>query len=467
VRAGRSLSWLLETERSYVKDLELTLKNFLGPMREAGESLPAALRGKESVIFANLEDICDFHKNIFLKELEKYETMPEDVGHCFVTWASKFDIYVHYCTNKPKSTEVLMAAGDTYFQGLQRAAGVEQPISAYLIKPVQRITKYQLLLKDLLSCSTDKEVGEIKEGLDVCLSVPRKANDALHLSLLDGCDLTNDRLGDVILQDTFQVWDPKKLIRQSRERRMFLFELYLVFSKEVKDSNGKAKYLYKMKMLTSDIGITEHVEGDECKFAVWTGHYNGKNQPASESKVILKANTVDVKLLWIRRMRQLIQDTYFGSSSVPASLPSLSVPQGKSSTISQRSSRDFDCETGSLDESMENIERGSLASFGSGGTTDSDSRPQFTSGHNVAGIAGQPASEKLVSKMPACRLPPRAPAPTASKEKVVKKEEAVVGSKEVMVEEEEEEKEEEKLPPAMNAMDPAKRLDRLVSFLKL
>ena len=103
----------------------------------------------------------------------------------------------------------------------------------------------------------------------------------------------------------------------------------------------------------------------------------------------------------------------------------------------------------------------------SGGTTDSDSRPQLQgSGQNVAGVP----TERLVSKMPACRPPPRAPAPTtsASKEKVVKKEEAVVGSnKEVVVEEEEEEKEEEKLPPAMNAMDPAKRLDRLVSFLKL
>ena len=32
------------------QDLELTLKNFLGPMREAGESLPAALRGKVSII---------------------------------------------------------------------------------------------------------------------------------------------------------------------------------------------------------------------------------------------------------------------------------------------------------------------------------------------------------------------------------------------------------------------------------
>ena len=36
---------------------------------------------------------------------------------------------------------------------------------------------------------------------------------------------------------------------------MFLFELYLVFSKEVKDSNGKAKYLYKMKMLVRDAVI--------------------------------------------------------------------------------------------------------------------------------------------------------------------------------------------------------------------
>jgi hypothetical protein len=57
-----------------------------------------------------------------------------------------------------------------------------------------------------------------------------------------------------VAQDTFQVWDPKKLIRQSRDRRMFLFELYLVFSKEVKDSNGKSKYLYKMKMLVSPPG---------------------------------------------------------------------------------------------------------------------------------------------------------------------------------------------------------------------
>ena len=99
---------------------------------------------------------------------------------------------------------------------------MEHPIAAYLIKPVQRITKYQLLLKDLLSCRyilirkkylltitekfivsscqiffnktifhfrSDADQGEIKEGLEVCLSVPKKANDALHLSMLESCDV--------------------------------------------------------------------------------------------------------------------------------------------------------------------------------------------------------------------------------------------------------------------------------------
>merc|ERR1712035_216570 len=36
-----------------------------------------------------MKDVLDFHKDIFLKELQKYEAMPEDVGHCFVTWVKK------------------------------------------------------------------------------------------------------------------------------------------------------------------------------------------------------------------------------------------------------------------------------------------------------------------------------------------------------------------------------------------
>ncbi|KAL3284864.1 hypothetical protein HHI36_019002 [Cryptolaemus montrouzieri] len=352
---------LLQTERSYVKDLELCIRCFLNEMKAPNANAPPILVGKESLIFGNIEEIYNFHNHIFLKELEKYETMPEDVGHCFVTWAQKFDIYVNYCRNKPESNSFCVQHGGPFFEELQKKHKVEHPLSAYLIKPVQRITKYQLLLKDLQSCCQEGQ-GEIKDGLEVMLNVPKKANDAMHLSLVEGCDVSSDKLGEVVLQDAFSVWDPKQLIRKGRDRHIFLFELYLLFTKEVKDSSGKVKYIYKNKLMTSELGVTEHMEGDECKFAVWTGR-----APISDYRIVLRASSLETKQLWVKKLREVIQETYF-SGALPLSLPK---SPAKLKPHSQRSSRDME-ECISLDESVENLDRNSLTSFGSGNTTDSD-----------------------------------------------------------------------------------------------
>lgn len=244
----RVMAELMQTERSYVKDLETCIQCFLNEIK-SGQNVPETLTGKESTLFGNITEIHDFHQNIFLKELEKYETIPEDVGHCFVTWASKFDMYVHYCKNKPLTTNILVQ-NDSYFEELQRKYGIELTLAAYLIKPVQRITKYQLLLKELQTCFNEDQ-GEIKDGLEVMLNVPKKANDAMHLSLLEQCDIPVDNLGEVVLQDPFVVWDNKQIIRKGRDRRVFLFELYLVFSKGVKDSSNVVQYHYKNKLMTS------------------------------------------------------------------------------------------------------------------------------------------------------------------------------------------------------------------------
>lgn len=117
------------------------------------------------------------------------------------------------------------------------------------------------------------------------------------------------------------------------------------------------KYVYKNRLLTSELGVTEHIEGDECKFAVWTGR-----APTSDTRVVLRANSMDAKQLWVMRLREVIQETFLGKN-MPKS------PAKKSS--SQRSSRDLE-ECASLDESVENLDRNSLASFGSTNTTDSD-----------------------------------------------------------------------------------------------
>lgn len=68
---------------------------------------------------------------------------------------------------------------------------------------------------------------------------------------LAGFDENIESQGELILQESFQVWDPKTLIRKGRERHLFLFEMSLVFSKEVKDSSGRSKYLYKSKLFVS------------------------------------------------------------------------------------------------------------------------------------------------------------------------------------------------------------------------
>lgn len=58
---------LLETERSYVKDLESAVQCFLLPMSRDPEQVPSPLKGKQDIIFGNVEEILQFHKSIFLK----------------------------------------------------------------------------------------------------------------------------------------------------------------------------------------------------------------------------------------------------------------------------------------------------------------------------------------------------------------------------------------------------------------
>ncbi|XP_032241354.2 triple functional domain protein isoform X5 [Nematostella vectensis] len=297
---------LLQTERAYVGDLKCVIENYVSAM-ENNPDVPAGLVGKESIIFGNIQDIYKFHSNTFLQEMEKYETHPEDVGEAFIEWGETFvRFYVSYCKNKPFSNSLLIEHGGNFFSDLQASYGHGLSISAYLIKPVQRITKYQLLLKDLLTCCEGSE-NSLQAGLDVMLSVPRRANDAMYVNMLHGLEENLDHLGRIILQDAFTVFDPKLLRRKGKDRHVFLFEQALVFSKETKDNDGKVSYLYKYKLKTSELGVTEHIAEDPCKFAVWTG-----KPPQSEDKRVIKAANIEVKQLWVKELRELIQQFQFG-----------------------------------------------------------------------------------------------------------------------------------------------------------
>uniref|UniRef100_A0A672LTJ5 Triple functional domain protein-like n=1 Tax=Sinocyclocheilus grahami TaxID=75366 RepID=A0A672LTJ5_SINGR len=351
---------LIQTEKAYVRDLRECMDTYLWEMTSGVEEIPPGIVNKEHIIFGNMQDLYEFHHNIFLKELEKYEQLPEDVGHCFVTWADKFQMYVNYCKNKPDSTQLILEHAGTYFDEIQQRHRLANSISSYLIKPVQRITKYQLLLKELLTCCEEGK-GEIKDGLEVMLSVPKKANDAMHLSLLEGFDENIESQGELILQESFQVWDPKTLIRKGRERHLFLFEMSLIFSKDVKDSNGRSKYLYKSKLMTSELGVTEHVEGDPCKFALWVGR-----TPTSDNKIVLKASCIENKQDWIKHVREVIQERTIhlrGALKEPIHIPKATAAKHKG----KRDGEDLDSQ-GDASSQPDTISIASRTSILSGGS---------------------------------------------------------------------------------------------------
>lgn len=120
-----------------------------------------------------------------------------------------------------------------------------------------------------------------------------------------------------------------------------------------------------------ELGVTEHIEGDETKFAVWTG----RAPMVADYRVVLKAHNLETKQMWVKKLREVIQETYFAGASLtfpksPAKNSnnnSVNMNNTNGKNPSQRSSRDLDEVLAENDNDVS-----SLASFGSGNTTDSD-----------------------------------------------------------------------------------------------
>lgn len=79
---------MIQTERDYVKSLEYVIENYVPMLLK--EEIPQALRGQRNVIFGNIEKIYEFHSQHFLKELERHENCPLQVGESFLKHVSSY-----------------------------------------------------------------------------------------------------------------------------------------------------------------------------------------------------------------------------------------------------------------------------------------------------------------------------------------------------------------------------------------
>ncbi|XP_075355104.1 pleckstrin homology domain-containing family G member 1 isoform X1 [Mycteria americana] len=309
----RVVQEILETERMYVQDLKSIVKDYLDCITDQTKlSLGTEER---SALFGNIRDIYHFNSEL-LQDLENCENDPVAIADCFVSKSEDFHIYTQYCTNYPRSVAVLTEcmrnkALAKFFRERQEALQHSLPLGSYLLKPVQRILKYHLLLHEI-----ENHLDKDTEGYDVVLDaidtmqrvawhindMKRKHEHAIRLqeiqSLLTnwkGPDLTS--YGELVLEGTFRIQ------RAKNERTLFLFDKLLLITKKRDET-----FAYKAHILCGNLMLVEVIPKEPLSFSVF--HY--KNPKMQHT---VQAKSQQDKRLWILHLKRLILENH------PAKIP--------------------------------------------------------------------------------------------------------------------------------------------------
>ncbi|KAJ8288126.1 hypothetical protein COCON_G00007850 [Conger conger] len=280
---------MIATEREYVRSLGYIIENYFPEMERL--DLPQDLRGKRSIIFGNVEKLYDFHSHYFLKELESSAHSPLSISSCFLRHEDQFGMYALYSKNKPQSDSLLASHGNDFFKNKQVELGDKMDLASYLLKPIQRMSKYALLLKDLIKeCghTQEQELSDLRTAEEMVKFQLRHGNDLLAMDAIRGCDVDLKEQGQLRCQDEFIVWCG----RRKYLRHVFLFEDLILFSKTKKIDGGYDIYIYKQSYKTAEIGMTENVGDSGLRFEIWF------RRRKSQDTFILQATSGEVKASW-------------------------------------------------------------------------------------------------------------------------------------------------------------------------
>ncbi|XP_075958443.1 rho guanine nucleotide exchange factor TIAM1 [Anarhichas minor] len=265
---------LVQTERTYVKDLRCLIECYLTPLQK--ESF--LTQDELDVLFGNLGEMVEFQVEFLrtledgirlvpnldrLERVEQFKKVLFSLGGSFLYYADRFKIYSAFCASHTKVPKVLAKAKtDPDFKAFLAERNPRQQhsstLESYLIKPIQRVLKYPLLLRELYSL-TDPD-SEEHYHLDFAMKAMNKV--ASHINEMQKLheeygavfdQLINDQtadkkevadlsMGDLLLHSTV-VWinPPAFLVKSKKDPDMaaFVFKTAVVFV--YKDSSKHRK----------------------------------------------------------------------------------------------------------------------------------------------------------------------------------------------------------------------------------
>ncbi|XP_057695912.1 rho guanine nucleotide exchange factor 17-like [Corythoichthys intestinalis] len=156
---------LLDTERSYVESLRTLVQGYMRPLKQPdGASIVDPLLVDE--MFYQIPEILEHHEH-FLEQVDGCVNQWHDrqtVGHLLIqsfskeTLANMYSAYIDNFLNAKDAVRMAKEAKPAFHKFLEqnmRENKEKQALGDLMIKPVQRIPRYELLVKDLLKHTAD------------------------------------------------------------------------------------------------------------------------------------------------------------------------------------------------------------------------------------------------------------------------------------------------------------------------
>ncbi|XP_067051383.1 intersectin-1-like [Acropora muricata] len=268
---------LINTEQSYMDDLKTTLEVFYNPLAQSG-----MLTEKElSTVFINWKELiwCNtgLLKAFLIRKKMSSTVALTQIGDILCEMLPRLTAYVRFCSCQLKACQLLQAKAETNPEFKQfekncvadpRAKGLM--LSSYLLKPLQRICKYPLLIREILKYTPENHFdrSSLEAALEKAEELCQQVNDGVrnqentdHLEWLQS-HVNLESIGErLIFNSTTNCLGPRKLlhsgtlwkVKSGKELKAFLFNDFLMLTRPQSSLAGSLSKKIKFESSDQDV----------------------------------------------------------------------------------------------------------------------------------------------------------------------------------------------------------------------
>ncbi|XP_067673964.1 intersectin-1-like isoform X4 [Haliotis asinina] len=327
------ISELISTEESYMADMSIVSEAFIQPLRNSKVLTDEELHN----VFVNWSEliVCNMKLLNGLKVRKKMSGKGKPIsmiGDILCENLPHMTVYVRFCSCQlsaaaliQRKTEQSPEFVETHKRCLQDPRTKNMPLSSFLLKPMQRITKYPLMIKEILKYTPPEHpdhqnlVDALAKAEELCSQVNegvREKENSERLEWLQNhvqCDGLSER---IIFNGVTNCLGRRRLLhsgvlyktKSNKELLCFLFNDFLLLTLPSRPlgSNSSLRYIcdpkstLNFKMYKTPIVLNEAIlirsndtDSDPCQFQI---RYD------FDRILNLKAVTETEKDLWIREI---------------------------------------------------------------------------------------------------------------------------------------------------------------------